>query len=505
MSSKKKFTLVPGSLDLKDLELLMYGGYELVLEQSAYDKINHCRNFLESAIERKEVIYGVNTGFGLLAKETIDTEDLSKLQENIILSHACGVGDYLSPEITRLILVLKINSLALGHSGVKQETVNQLINFYNQDVLPCIPEKGSVGASGDLAPLAHLVTPLLGYGEVLDNNQIITAKDWLEKNNKSEYEFEAKEGLALLNGTQVTTAIAIYSLFKIQHIFKSAIHIGALSVDAVCGSKKSFDKLISKARNQPAQTKTAAMLYNLLDGSEINDNHINNQHKCYKVQDPYSLRCQPQVMGACLQQIEFAENVLANEINSVTDNPLIFSEKEKVLFGGNFHAEPIGFAADNLALVLAEIGSISERRVAVMIDTNFSDLPPFLVDNSGLNSGFMIAQVTAASLVSENKALATPCVIDSIPTSANQEDHVSMATYGARRLILMANNCYNILGIELLAAAQGIEFKRPLKTSDKLEKLMTSLREHVKFYDSDRYFHKDLVNVDKFIKSYNFS
>lgn len=504
MSKKQKFILVPGKLELKDLELLMKGGYEIVLEQSAEDKINHCRKFLESAIDKNEVIYGVNTGFGLLAKESIDINSLSKLQENIILSHACGVGEYLSAEITRLILVLKINSLSLGYSGIKLATIEELIDFYNQDVLPCIPEKGSVGASGDLAPLAHLVTPLLGYGNVLVNNKILSAKDWLQVNNKPIYKFEAKEGLALLNGTQVTTALAIYSFFKIRHIFKAAIHVGALSVDAVCGSKKSFDKLISVVRNQPAQTRAAQMLYDLLEGSEINQNHANSKHACYKVQDPYSLRCQPQVMGACLQQINTAEEILSNEINSVTDNPLIFSEEEKILFGGNFHAEPIGFIADNLALVLAEIGSISERRVALMIDTNFSDLPPFLVESSGLNSGFMIAQVTAASLVSENKALATPCVIDSIPTSANQEDHVSMATYGARRLISMTDNCYHILGIELLAAAQGIEFKRPLKTSNKLEQLMAGLREHVKFFKSDRYFHEDLVNVDKFIRCYKF-
>lgn len=496
----KKFVLKPGQLNLSDIAELMGANIEISLSQDCINKINHSRGFLENAISNGQKIYGVNTGFGLLAKETIGNDDLVKLQENIILSHATGVGQYLLVEITRIILVLKINSLAMGYSGICLQTIQELINLYNQDVIPCIPEKGSVGASGDLAPLAHLVCPLLGVGDVNHQGQVISAKKYLEQNNKKPYQFSAKEGLALLNGTQVSTALALYSLLNIKKLFNAAIHAGAMSVDASAGSSKPFNKLVSEIRNQPSQVKVAGLLTDLLQGSEIIDSHDCIQ--CSKVQDPYSLRCQPQVMGACLQQIEFAESVLSNEINSVTDNPLIFCEDEKILFGGNFHAEPIGFAADNLALVVAEIGSLSERRIALLIDKNFSGLPPFLVQNSGLNSGFMLAQVTAASLVSENKALATPTVTDSIPTSANQEDHVSMATYGARRLMNMTENCFNIISIELLAAAQGVELRRPLKSSDKLEAVIHGLREYVDFYDSDRYFHHDIVEARKFIESY---
>lgn len=498
----KEFILSPGNLTLTDLQKLMHGGYQLSLDNSCTDKIIKSRKFLEQAISDDHKIYGVNTGFGLLAKEVISKDNLIKLQENIILSHATGVGNYLSPEITRIILLLKVNSLAMGYSGIRLETIQELIDLYNNNVLPCIPEKGSVGASGDLAPLAHLVAPLLGVGQVYYKNKIIDAKEWLAHTSSSPYNFQAKEGLALLNGTQASTALALYSLLKIKHLFNAAIYIGAMSVDASAGSNKPFNHLISKVRNQPVQLKVADKLFNLLEGSEIINSH--DCISCKKVQDPYSLRCQPQVMGACLQQIEFAESVLVNEINSVTDNPLIFAEEEKVLFGGNFHAEPIGFAADNLALAIAEIGSLSERRTALLIDKNFSGLPAFLVKNSGLNSGFMMAQVTSASLVSENKALATPTVIDSIPTSANQEDHVSMATYGARRLIAMVDNCFHIVAIELLAAAQGIELRRPLKSSPELENVIKGLREHVEFLDNDRYFHHDIVGADKFIKSYDF-
>ncbi len=498
----KQFILTPGELKLKDLKKLMYGGYEIILDKKSYDKITNSRNFLEQAISEDKKIYGVNTGFGVLAKEVISKDSLVKLQQNIILSHATGVGSYLNQEVIRIILILKINSLAMGYSGVRLETIQELINLYNNNILPCIPEKGSVGASGDLAPLAHLVAPLLGYGEVYYNDKITKANEWLEKSGKKPYSFAAKEGLALLNGTQATAALAVYSLINIKHLFSASLYIGAMSVDASAGSSKPFDKLISEVKNQPAQLRVANKLFELLSGSQIIDSH--DCISCSKVQDPYSLRCQPQVMGACLQQMEFAETIITNEINAVTDNPLIFSDEKKVLFGGNFHAEPLGFAADNLALVVAEIGSISERRIAVLVDKNFSGLPAFLVKNSGLNSGFMLAQVTAAALVSENKALAVPTVIDSIPTSANQEDHVSMATYGARRLITMVNNCFNIIAIELLAAAQGIDLRRPLLSSPLLESVIKGLREQVSFYESDRYFHRDIVDAEKFIKSHDF-
>ena len=503
MSNKKEFILKPGNLQLDDLRYLMHGGYNLVLDSECIDKIAASRYFLEHEINKGNKIYGVNTGFGLLANKTIEKEDLTKLQHNLIVSHATGVGQYLIPEIVRIILILKINCLSMGYSGVRLGTILELIDLYNQDIIPCIPEKGSVGASGDLAPLAHLVSPLIGYGNVYYQSQMINAEEWLKMTNKNIYKFEAKEGLALLNGTQVTTALAIYSVLQLDQLFACAIHTGAMSVDAASGNKKSFVDLISIVRNQPGQIKVAAQLYDLLSDSQFVNAHDNAC--CPKVQDPYSLRCQPQVMGACLQQIEFATSIIANEINAVTDNPLIFAATETILFGGNFHAEPIGFAVDNLALAIAEIGSISERRIALLLDTNFSGLPTFLVKNSGLNSGFMIAQVTAASLVSENKALSTPCVVDSIPTSANQEDHVSMATYGARRLITMIENAFVILAIELLSAAQGIELRRPHQSSVRLEKIISALRCKVDFYEHDRYFHTDIVSAIAFVKHYDYN
>lgn len=501
-NNKKIFTLSPGTLTLEDLNILQHGNITLLLNPSAVKNILNSREYLDQALSKNQKIYGVNTGFGLLANQQINNQDLKQLQKNLILSHATGVGNYLSKEVTRLIIVLKINSLALGYSGVKLETIEQLLNLYNTDSIPCIPQKGSVGASGDLAPLAHLVSPLLGYGELYFNNQIISAQSWLEKNNKKPYDFCSKEGLALLNGTQVTTALAVFSLLKIERLIYAAINIGAMSVDAAGGSRMPFHALLSKVRNQPGQITVANLLYNLLEDSEILNSH--NNHDCPKVQDPYSLRCQPQVIGACLQQFEFSKQIINNELNAVTDNPILFSEEDHILFGGNFHAEPIGFAVDNLALVLAELGSLSERRTALLVDPHFSGLPAFLVKNGGLNSGFMIAQVTAASLVSENKALATPTVIDSIPTSANQEDHVSMATYGARRLITMVENCTNILAIELLAAAQGIELRRPLKSAVTIENILTKLREHVAFYDQDRFFYTDIKSASVFIAEHQF-
>ena len=503
--NKKTFTLKPGELNLADLKLLMHGNYELILAKTSIPNILASREYLNQAVKDDATIYGVNTGFGLLANKKINEQDLNKLQINLILSHATGVGNFLSAEITRLILVLKINSLAMGYSAVKLETIEELINLYNQDVLPCIPEKGSVGASGDLAPLAHLIAPLIGYGEVLTNNKVISAKQWLENTNRKSYNFASKEGLALLNGTQVTTALAVYGVLKLQQLFDATVSVGAMAVDAIAGSRMPFHPLISKVRNQPGQIAIAEKLHSLLEGSEILASHDRNLGKpCNKVQDPYSIRCQPQVVGACWQQYQFSKQVIENEINAVTDNPLVFAEDRKILFGGNFHAEPIGFAVDNLALVIAELGSISERRVALLVDPNFSGLPAFLVKNSGLNSGFMIAQVTAASLVSENKALATPTVTDSIPTSANQEDHVSMATYGARRLTQMLENYTHIISIELLAVAQGIELRRPLKSSKPIEKIISALRESVSFYEEDRYFHQDLVMAAKFVLKYNF-
>ena len=431
-------------------------------------------------------VYGINTGFGLMAQTRIPRASLDALQRNLVLSHAAGTGAPLSDEVVRLILVLKLMSLARGNSGVSPEVFNALLTLVNSGACPCIPEKGSVGASGDLAPLAHLAAGLLGEGQIRLRGVAMPAPAALAAIGLAPLQLGPKEGLALLNGTQVSTALALSGLFATERVFAAAVVAGALSVDAVKGSDVPFDARIHAARGQAGQERVAAVYRGLLTGSTIRASHLD----CGKIQDPYSLRCQPQVMGACLDLMENAARTLCIEANAVTDNPLVFGEE--VLSGGNFHAQPVAFAADTLALALAEIGSISERRTAVLVDPKMSGLPAFLVADSGLNSGFMMAQVTAAALVSENKSLAHPASIDSIPTSANQEDHVSMATYAARRLTPMAHNTATVIGIELLAAVQGIEFHHPLASSPALERARAQIRRVVRAYDRDRFIHPDI-------------
>jgi histidine ammonia-lyase len=413
------------------------------------------------------VVYGVNTGFGLLANTTIPASDLEKLQRNLVLSHACGVGPLLPDPVVRLIMALKIASLSRGASGVRRETVLALGRLLEAGVYPCIPSKGSVGASGDLAPLAHLTSVLIGVGEARVKGKVMPATAALAHAGLEPLTLGPKEGLALLNGTQVSTGLALAGLFAAEDVFAAALFAGGLSTDALKGSDTPFDARIHQLRGQPGQIAVGAALRELMAGSAIRESHREND---VKVQDPYSFRCQPQVMGAGLDVLRAAARTLEIEASGVTDNPLVFPDTGEVLSGGNFHAEPVAFAADQIALVLAEIGNISERRTAVLVDPKMSGLPAFLVKASGLNSGFMIAQVTAAALVSENKQLSHPASVDTVPTSANQEDHVSMACHGARRLLDMAENTAGVVAIELLAAAQGLEFHRPLKSSDVLEK-----------------------------------
>ena len=422
-------------------------------------------------------------------------------QRSIVLSHAAGVGNPIDNSTVRLILALKINSLARGYSGVRRELIEALVILFNQQIYPVIPEKGSVGASGDLAPLAHLALVLIGEGQARQHGQVITGREAMQRAGLAPFTLAPKEGLALLNGTQVSAAFAMQGLFAAQDIFHAAMVAGAMSVEAAQGSRKPFDARIHEVRGLAAQSDVARAYRHLLDHSEIEKSH----EGCEKVQDPYSLRCQPQVMGACLMQMRHAESVLICEANGVSDNPLIFAETDEIISGGNFHAEPVALVADNLALALAEIGSLSERRIALLIDTNLSGLPPFLVENGGVNSGFMIAQVTAAALVSENKSLAHPASVDTIPTSANQEDHVSMATYAGRRLLEMAYNSASIVAIELLAAAQGLDFRKPLKSSSILEQARQLVRKHVKFYDHDRYFAPDIQSITSLVQSGRFS
>ncbi len=460
-------------------------------------RVRRSRAAIEKLIASGETAYGVNTGFGSLASTRIPRADLAQLQHNLVLSHAAGTGEPLSDAVVRLVLVLKIASLAQGYSGVRVRTLRALQALLRAEVYPVVPGQGSVGASGDLAPLAHLSAVLLGVGTVRHRGRTLGAVQGLRIAGLNPLQLAAKEGLALLNGTQVSTALALAGLFEIENVYAAALLSGAMTVDAMKGSDAPFDARIHAVRRQPGQIDVAARLRALLRGSRIRASHVD----CERVQDPYSLRCQPQVMGAVLDLLRTAAATLLREANAVTDNPLVFAREGEVLSGGNFHAEPVAFAADQLALAVAEIGSIAERRIALLVDAKMSGLPAYLIANSGVNSGFMIAQVTAAALTSENKALAHPSSVDSIPTSANQEDHVSMATYAARRLLSMAANASNIIAIELLAAAQGLEFHRPLRSSPALEAVHAQLRRRVPKLRRDRYFSPDIAAARALITS----
>jgi histidine ammonia-lyase len=487
---------IGNSLNFAALRDLSRGGIRLSVSADAYAAIDRGASAVARIVARGEPAYGVNTGFGRLAQTHIPNDQLELLQRNLVLSHAVGVGDPLPAPVVRLMLALKIAALAQGYSGVRRELVDALVALYNADVLPRVPSKGSVGASGDLAPLAHLAAVLLGVGEVEFRGQVFPADDGLKRAGLSRLTLAAKEGLALLNGTQTSTALAVWNLIAIDNLLRTAIVAGALSVDAAEGSASPFDARIHDLRGHPGQIAVAAAYRALLEDSPINSSH----RDCGKVQDPYSLRCQPQVMGACFDQIEAARAVLLREANGVSDNPLVFAETGQVLSGGNFHAEPVAFAADNLALAVAEIGALAERRIALLIDATLSGLPPFLVKDGGVNSGFMIAHVTAAALASENKLLAHPASVDSLPTSANQEDHVSMATFAARKLSDLADNTATILGIELLAAAQGVDLRAPVVTSDKLQAVMREIRSRVPHYDIDRYLAPDIAAMTEAVK-----
>ncbi|HAS1311594.1 TPA: histidine ammonia-lyase [Enterobacter bugandensis] len=482
-------TLTPGSLTLKQLRNVWRQPVPLSLDESAHAAINDSVACVEAIVAEGRTAYGINTGFGLLAQTRIATHDLENLQRSLVLSHAAGVGQPLDDEIVRLMMVLKINSLARGFSGIRLSVIQALMALVNAEVYPWIPAKGSVGASGDLAPLAHMSLLLLGEGKARWQGEWLPAKEALAKAGLTPITLAAKEGLALLNGTQASTAFALRGLFEAEDLFASAVVCGALTTEAVLGSRRPFDARIHAVRGQRGQIDAAAMYRHVLtDTSEIADSH----HNCEKVQDPYSLRCQPQVMGACLTQLRQAAEVLLVEANAVSDNPLVFAEENEVVSGGNFHAEPVAMAADNIALAIAEVGALSERRIALMMDKHMSQLPPFLVRNGGVNSGFMIAQVTAAALASENKALSHPHSVDSLPTSANQEDHVSMAPAAGRRLWEMASNTRGVLAVEWLAACQGIDLREGLKSSPLLEQARHVLREHVTHYDDDRFFAPDI-------------
>jgi histidine ammonia-lyase len=489
--------LIPGNLSHAQLEQQFFGSTAIELDAGCWNNVDASRETVLTILQNQTAVYGVNTGFGLLANKRISNENLDQLQLNLVRSHCAGVGDFLDDSIVRLILILKATSLAQGYSGVRRNVIETLVNVLNLGLFPCIPSKGSVGASGDLAPLAHLSLALIGEGEFRIQGSVVPAREAFSQNQLEPLKLHAKEGIALLNGTQASTALALAALYQTRRLFDSAIIAGALSIDAAQGSDTPFDERIHLVRRQPGQIECARRYRDLMAGSEIRESHRN----CNRVQDPYSLRCQPQVMGACLDSIRHVDKVLLAEANSVSDNPLVFSADGSILSGGNFHAEPVALVADQLAVAIAEIGSLSERRIALLVDQHLSQLPPFLVENGGLNSGFMIPQVTSAALVSENKHLASPVSVDSLPTSANQEDHVSMATYAALRLQNMCENLANILAIELLAACQGIDFRKPLQTSPALARVHSLIRKQVPFFEADRAFHEDIAYVSRLIRS----
>ncbi len=484
-------TLTPGQVTLVQLRRLAAGGVAVALDEGCRGGVDAASALIDRIVAEDRNVYGVSTGFGLLANKRIPHDELTLLQRNLVLSHCTGTGAPLPDDVIRLVLALKAAALARGHSGVKWALIEALLRLLESEIYPVIPSKGSVGASGDLAPLAHLAAVLLGVGEVRYHGEILPAVFGLKRAGLAPLVLGPKEGLALLNGTQVSTALALKGLFAAGDGFAAAAVAGALSTDAAQGSDVPFDARISEIRGQAGQIAMADIYRRLMDGSHIRDSHV----ECPRVQDPYSLRCQPQVMGACLDQIGHVAVILEREANAVTDNPLLFPEDGDVLSGGNFHAEPVAMAADNLALAIAETGALSERRIALLMDPGFSGLPAFLVADGGINSGFMNAQVTAAALASENKSLAHPASVDSLPTSANQEDHVSMATFAARRLTDMTDNLSGIVALELLCAAQGIEFHRPLKSSPVLEEAISEIRAFVAPWDGDRYFAPDLAPV----------
>ncbi|MEZ5833042.1 MAG: histidine ammonia-lyase [Dongiaceae bacterium] len=491
------FTLTPGTLTLKELRALIETLRPIVLDPASHDAIDRSAALVQAVIDRGETAYGINTGFGALARTHIKDDQLTELQRRLVLSHAAGTGDPLPDPIVRAVMILKVNGLARGFSGIRRPVIEALLALVNAEVYPRIPAKGSVGASGDLAPLAHMSAILLGIGEVSHQGKVLPATEGLKIAGLKPIDLAAKEGLALLNGTQVSTALAAAGLFAADDLLRAGLIAGAMSTDAALGSDAPFDPRIHAVRGQLGQIEAAKALMALMEGSALRASHID----CDRVQDPYSLRCQPQVMGAALDQLRHAASVIERECNAVSDNPLVFAEQGDIVSGGNFHAEPVALAADAIALAIAEIGAISERRVALLTDARMSNLPAFLAPDPGLNSGFMIAHVTAAALASENKLLAHPASVDSLPTSANQEDHVSMATHGARRLHDMAGNTAAILGIELLAAAQGVELRKPVTTSPRLQKVLALLREGAKFWDQDRLMAPDIEAAKRLVRN----
>jgi len=476
-------TLNPEAIDLATLRLL-WAGAPASLDAAALARVAAAAASIDRIVAGGETVYGVNTGFGLLANTRIPDTRLAELQRNLILSHSAGLGDPLPRHVTRLMIILKLLGLGRGHSGVRVAIIDALQGLLDRDAMPVIPSQGSVGASGDLAPLAHLIAALMGHGHIDVAGTIMPAAAALQHLEWQPLELGPKEGLALINGTQASTAIALDALFMGERVFAAALAAGALSVDALKGSVRPFDPRLSALRGQPGQIRVAAEIAALLDGSAILASH----GRCGRVQDPYSFRCQPQVMGAALDLLTNAARTLTIEAGAVTDNPIVFPDDDTAISGGNFHAQPVAFAADIIAIAMCEVGSLSERRTAVLVDPKMSGLPAFLTPDSGVNSGMMIPQVTAAGLVSENKSLAFPASVDSIPTSAGQEDHVSMAPISARKAGAIARNAAGVVAVELMAACEGVDYHAPLQTSLKLQRVHAAVRALSPHFTADRYW-----------------
>ncbi len=499
MSVERRATVMldPGTTPLAAWRAI-YDGAEVALTPGCRAAVDAGAATIARIVALGAPVYGVNTGFGKLASVSIDARDLATLQRNLVLSHAAGVGERLPTRIVRLMMALKIASLAHGASGVRFQTIQYLLDCLARGLLPVIPAQGSVGASGDLAPLAHMTAALLGAGEIEVDGTTFDARAALAAAQMTPLVLAPKEGLALLNGTQTSTALALAGLFETERVFHAALVTGALSTDAAKGSDGPFDPRVQQLRGHRGQVDVARALRALMSGSAIRASHRSGDDR---VQDPYCLRCQPQVMGACLGLLRHTADTLGVEANGVTDNPLVFAATDEVISGGNFHAEPVAFAADEIALAVCEIGSLAERRIAMLVDPALSRLPAFLTARPGLNSGFMIPQVTAAALVAENKQRAHPASVDSIPTSANQEDHVSMAAHGARRLLPMAENALQVVAIELLTAVQALDFHAPLASSPPLERVRSALRARVPRLDEDRYFAADIAAAAELVRS----
>lgn len=488
MTSSDVLTLDPEAIGLATLRQLWLET-PCRLDGPSRTRIEASADAVARIVAGGDTVYGINTGFGLLAQTRIPAERLSELQRNLILSHSCGLGEATPRRVVRLMIVLKLLGLGRGYSGVRHQVIDALQALLDQDAMPIIPSQGSVGASGDLAPLAHMTAALMGQGWIDLAGERAAAGQALQRLGREPLELGPKEGLALINGTQFSTAVALDALFAAERVFGAALHSGALSVDALKGSVKPFDPRISALRGQPGQIRVAGEIARLLDGSAIVDSH----HRCGRVQDPYSFRCQPQVMGAALDLLENAARTLTIEAAAVTDNPIVFEDEDSAISGGNFHAQPVAFAADTIAMAMCEVGSLSERRTSVLVDPKMSGLPAFLVDDGGVNSGLMIPQVTAAALVSENKSLAFPASVDSIPTSAGQEDHVSMAPIAARKAGQIVRNTAGVVAVELISAAQGVDYHAPLATSATLQALHARVRAISPHLEADRYWADEMT------------